>query len=176
MISFEDFRGIFTGAGFSEKELRRFYGSVRKSVILKHVGRRAWPQLIKLEEMCQWPVLRKIDDPSLSIYQGADDELRDEFIKNIGEEKELRKKKGPHKVPSWTRLQRIVSARIDLLTHIFNFSGEDSAYCESVSKRYGAIIERRSANKKKLWKIGLGAGAATLAGAAAFWYLSHEKK
>jgi hypothetical protein len=37
-------------------------------------------------------------------------------------------------------------------------------------------LGKRTKNRKKLWTIGIGAGAATLAGAAALWYMSKKKK
>jgi hypothetical protein len=177
VISFSEFKKIFSGTGFHEGELRKFYCSIKKSVILARLGKRVWPDLIKLEAQQQWPILQKIADPKLSIYQGADKELLDRFIKTIFEEKGVREQKAPSgKISHWTRLQSIIKERIELFTHIFGFSAEDAKYCARVAARYLQIIEKRTRNRKKMWKISIGAGAATLAGAAALWYIAKKKK
>ena len=177
MISFEEFKVIFRETGFNERELQRFFCSIKKSVILGHVGKRVWPELIKLEAQYQWPILQKIADPKLSIYRGADRELLDRFIKTIDEEKVVRGQRAPlGKISHWTQFRSILRERTELFTHIFGFSEEDARYCEKVAARYLHILEKRTKNRKKMWTIGIGAGAATLAGAAALWYMSKKKK
>lgn len=177
MIRLKEFLQIFKGAGFSEGELRKFYYSVKKSAILRHLGKRAWSELFKLEENCQWPVLQGIDDPQLPIYSGADETLLERFMKSISTEKEIRAyRSSMHKVRYWSLLQEVIEDRTDLLVAIFGFSEKDVRYCERVAERYGQILERKAREKKKLWQIGIGAGAATLAGAAAIWYLSKKDK
>jgi hypothetical protein len=178
VISFSELSDIFNGTDFNRDDLRRFYRSVKKSMILRQLGKRAWPELFQLEEKCQWPVLKKIDDPSLSIYRGADRELLDRFIRTISEEKEIRKRKTTvNKVSYWSRLQAIIEERTDLLSQVFGFCGSDFSYCERIADRYGKILDRkRKENKKKMWQLGVGAGAATLAGAATYWYVSKKER
>ena len=81
-----------------------------------------------------------------------------------------------NKVRYWSLLQAVIEERINLLATIFGFSEKDMKLCELVAERYGKIIERKAKEKKKLWQIGIGAGAATLAGAAAIWYISKKDK
>jgi hypothetical protein len=178
VISFKEFSAVFKGAGFTEGQLKSFYHSVKKSLILSHLGKRSWPELFKLEERCQWPVLRRIDNPELPVYRGADGELLARFIATIKEEKEIRERKSStDKVRYWTRLQSLIEERLDLFKQIFGLSSKDVEYCETVAERYGAILSRKATSKKKMWQIGVGAGtAATLAGAAAYWYLSKKEK
>lgn len=177
MIMFSELSEIFKGTAFTEAELKRFYYSVKKSVILVHLGKRSWPELFKLEESCQWPVLQKIGDPKLPIYMGADKALLDKFIRTISEEKVIRQRKSStDKVRYWSLLQALIQERTDLFIHIFGFDGNDVKYCETISERYSRMIERRASNKKKMWQIGIGAGAATIAGAAAIWYMSKKDK
>jgi hypothetical protein len=177
MISFHEFKDIFKDIGFEEEELKRFYYSIKKSLLLRYLGKRSWQDLIKLEEQHQWPVLQRITDPNISIYRGADKELLDKFMKSIAEEKSIRGQRGSTgKVPYWNRLRALIEERIDLFTHIFGFSKADIKHCEAVSERYSKIVEKRDEGRKKLWKIGIGAGAATLAGAAALWYMSKKEK
>jgi len=177
MIRLKEFLHIFKGTGFTEGELKKFFYSVKKSVILRHLGKRSWPELFKLEEKCQWPVLQRIDDPRLPIYSGADKTLLQRFIKTISTEKDMRAHRSSmHKVRYWSLLQEVIEERIDLLVSIFGFSEKDVRYCELVAERYGKILERKVREKKKLWQIGIGAGAATLAGAAAIWYISKKDK
>ena len=177
MISFKELSAIFKDTGFTERELKKFYYSVKKSVILHYLGKRSWPELFKMEEGCQWPVLRRIDDPKLPIYAGADRTLLERFIKTISTEKELRAyRSSMNKVRYWSLLQAVIEERINLLATIFGFSEKDMKLCELVAERYGKIIERKAREKKKLWQIGISAGAATLAGAAAIWYISKKDK
>ncbi len=178
MISFKEFSGIFKGSGFSERELRSFYHSVKKSVILHNLGKRSWPELFRLEERCQWPVIRRIDDPDLPIYRGADKELLSRFIRTVTEEKRIRERKiSFDKVQYWTTLQSLIEERLDLFRQIFGFSPEDVEYCETVAERYGKILEKKATNRKKMWQIGIGTGAAAgLAGAAAYWYIRKKEK
>ncbi len=177
MIRLKELLNIFKDAGFTEEELKNFYSSVKKSVVLRHIGKRSWPALFKLEAECQWPVLQKIDDPNLPIYAGADSTLLKRFIKTITSEKELRSHRSSmHKVRYWSLLQAIIDERLDLLISIFGFSEKDVKHCELIAERYGQALEKKANEKKKLWQIGLGAGAATLAGAAAIWYISKKDK
>ncbi len=177
MIRFKELSAIFKNTGFTEGELKKFYYSVKKSVILRHLGKRSWPELFKLEEECQWPFLRRIDDPKLPIYRGADKTLLQRFIKSISTEKDMRRyRSSMPKVRYWSLLQEVIAERIDLLVSIFGFSEEDVRHCELVAERYGKIVERKIMERKKLWQIGIGAGAATLAGAAAIWYISKKDK
>ncbi len=177
MISFKELSAIFKDTEFREVELKKFYFSVKKSVILRHLGKRSWPELFKIEEGCQWPVLRRIDDPELPIYAGADRTLLEKFIKTISTEKEMRAHRSSmHKVRYWSLLQSVIEERIDLLATIFDFSKEDLKHCELAAQRYGKIVERKARERKKFWQIGIGAGAATLAGAAAIWYISKKDK
>jgi hypothetical protein len=177
LVTFKEFLSIFKGTDFTAEELRAFYYSVRKSVILRLVGRGYWPEIFRLEERCQWPVVRMIDDPNLFIYKGADKVLLDKFIKTISDEKRIRKQRSFFdKVRYWSLLQAIIDERIDLFTQIFGFSQDDIGRCNTIAEKYSQIIERRIKNRKKLWKIGIGTGAATLAGAAAFWYIHKKDK
>ena len=176
MIKLKEFLSIFRGIGFSDDELRIFYHSVGKTVILRLAGRRSWSEIFSIEEQCQWPVIRKIDDPKLPIYKGADKALLERFIETINEEKSLRCRKAYlDKVRYWTRLQAVIDERIELFTQIFGFSEVDIRHCELVAARYSKMVDGRTARKKKLWTIGIGTGAATLAGAAA-WYLYKKDK
>jgi hypothetical protein len=178
MIGLKEFTAIFRSAGFSEGELKNFYYSVKKSVILRYLGKRSWPDLFRLEEHCQWPVLRRIDNPDLPIYRGADRELLSGFVRTITEEKKIREgKQSIEKVRYWTMLQSLIEERIGLFTQIFDFCRKDIRHCEMVAERYGKILDRKAKTRKKIWQIGIGAGAAaTLAGAAAYWYISKKEK
>jgi len=177
VISFYEFKDIFKDIGFEEEELKQFYYSIKKSLLLRYLGKRSWQDLIKLEEQYQWPVLQRITDPNISIYRGADKELLDKFIKSISEEKSIRgQSTSIGKIPYWPRLRSLIEERIDLFTHIFGFSKADIKHCKAVAERYSKTAEKRTEGRKKLWKIGIGAGAATLAGAAALWYISKKEK
>ncbi len=177
MVTFKGFLSIFKDTEFTVSELRIFYFSVKKSVILRRAGRRFWPEIFKLEEQSQWPVVRRIGDPNLPIYKGADRALLERFIKTIDEEKRIRERKASFdKVRYWTLLQSLIDERIELFTNIFGFTEKDFKYCEIIADRYSKIVEKRIKNRKKIWTIGLGTGAATLAGAAAWYMYKKDKK
>lgn len=176
MVTFKQFVAIFKGMDFTSRELGKFYHSIKKSVILRVVGKRSWPEIYKLEEKCQWPVLRTIDDPTLPIYHDADRVLLERFIRTITEEKELRQRRSSiDKVRYWTLLQAVIDERIELFIQIFGFGDKDVKYCGAVAERYMRIRDKRIQARKKMLKIGIGTGAATLAGAAALWYISSKK-
>ena len=150
MISFEEFKKIFRGTGFNERELQRFFCSIKKSVILGHLGKRVWPDLIKLEAQYQWPILQKIADPKLSIYRGADKELLERFINTIDEEKGVRGRgRRLGKISHWTQLQSILRDRTELFTHIFGFSEEDTRYCEKGCSTVFAYIGKKDEKPEK---------------------------
>ena len=177
MVTFKELLSIFKGTDFTASELKIFYFSVKKSVILRQAGRRFWPEIFKLEEQSQWPVVRRIGDPKLPIYKGADGALLERFIKTIAEEKRIREQKASFdKVRYWTLLQSLIEERIELFTNIFGFNEKDFKHCELVAHRYLEIVEKRIRNRKKMWTIGLGTGAATLAGAAAWYMYKKDKK
>ena len=177
MIHLKEFLKTFKGTDFKEEELKVFYRSIKKSIILQHFGKRSLPELFKLEDKCQWPVLQKIDDPGLPIYKDADRALLNRFIKNIKEEKALREEKDKtDKYKYWSGLRSIIEERFKLFKDIFDFCERDIKRCEMVADRYRKMRERRIENRKKLWKFGIGAGATALAGAAAIWYLSKKEK
>jgi hypothetical protein len=146
-------------------------------VTLRLTGKRSWPEMFKLEDRCQWPVLRKLGDPELSVYEGADPALLERFIKTISEEQNLRERRASFdKVRYWSLLQSIIDERIELFTQIFGYSDKDIEHCERVAERYGKIREKRIRDRKKMWKIGIGTGVATVAGAAALWYVTKKEK
>lgn len=178
MITFGQFSANFKGTDFKNEELKRFYDSVKKIIILRMAGKMSWSEIYKLEETCQWPVLRRIGDPALSIYKGADKDLLERFIKTISEEKDLREKKASlDKVKYWSLLQSVIDERTSLFTQVFGFDKEAMDRCEMVAERYSRIREKRIKTRKKLWKIGIGTGAAaTITGAAALWYISKKDK
>lgn len=177
VITFREFSVIFKGTDFTNEELRRFYYSVKKTIILRLAGKRSWPEIFKLEGECQWTVLRRIGDPGLSVYEGADKVLLERFIKTISEEKRLREHRSSFdRVRFWSLLQAVIDERIELFTRIFGFSKKEVEYCRTVAERYSKIREKRIGNRKKMWKIGIGTGAATLAGAAALWYIAKKDK
>ena len=175
MVTLKGFLAIFKGTEFSAEELGNFYHSVKKTVILRFAGRRFWSEIFRLEEQAQWPVVRRIGDPKLAIYSGADKSLLDRFISTIDEEKKIRQRKNSlDKVRYWTMLQSVIDERIELYTYIFGFSDKDIRYCKIVAERYSSAVEKRISSRKKIWTIGLGTGAATIAGAAA-WYMYNKK-
>jgi hypothetical protein len=175
MTNLREFLKSFEDMGFDVEELKIFYRSVRKSVILTFFNKRALSELFKLEDKCQWPLLQRIADPALPIYQKADKDLLVAFIKNINDEKALRAEKS--KMDSdeyWRTLFAIIKGRLEIFKVIFDYCNKDVRRCEMVAERYKRSRQRKIEESKKLWKFGIGAGATALAGSAALWYFSRR--
>jgi hypothetical protein len=177
MRNLRDFIKSFEGTGFEAEELKIFYRSVRKSVILGFFDKRAVWELFTLEDQCQWPLLQRIADPALPVYQNADKDLLDAFMKSIDDEKAIRAEKGRMETKKyWQALFGIIERRLEFFKAIFNFCNKDVRRCEIVAERYKRSRQNKIEDSKKLWKYGIGAGASALAGAAALWYLSRRAR
>jgi hypothetical protein len=175
MISLKEFLKIFRDTDFERSALENFYRSIRKSTILLHLGKRSLSDIFQQEENHQWPVLQRIDNPDLPLYDGADKALLDAFIKTIENEKALREqKRHMERVKYWNSLLEIIEKRAELFRSIFNFCKKDDRHCEAVAERYKRIGDRRARKRRTAWGIGIGAG--TAAGAAALWYISKKEK
>jgi len=170
MISLEELLKIFENANFIQKALSRFYRSIRKSVVLSYAGRSALPLFLKLDEEVQWPILKEIDDPNLSIYEGTDPELLAAFIQTIRVQKERN---------SWLTLQKSVQERARLYERIFDFSPQEIAACKREGRRFEEILIKKSRKRRLMIGVGVGGGiaAAGAVGAGAFlWWKAREKK
>jgi len=175
MISLKEFLKVFRDTGFERHVLENFYRSVRKSTILLHLGKRSLSEIFQQEEIHQWPVLQRIDNPDLPLYHGADKALLDAFIKTIQDEKTLRgQKRHMERVKYWNSLLQIIEKRAELFRSIFNFCKKDDQHCEAVAARYKRIGERRARKRRTAWGLGIGAG--TAAGAAALWYIKKKDR
>ena len=176
MIKLREFSDIFRGTDFTGKELEKFYYSIRKSVILRLSGRRAWPELLRLEESCQWPVLQRISDPLLPIYRGADAVLLDRFIKTISEERTIRGRGSSiNTVSCWSRIQFIIKARTDLFMQIFDFCRKDIIHCEKVAEKYMRSKERKTNNRGKLSKLNTVDGMERLGRISPVWHSRQDR-
>jgi hypothetical protein len=176
MVTLKEFLRIFEGTSFQEKELRRFYHAVHKAVILQLLGKISWSELLRLQDRCLWPVLQRLDDPTLPIYRGADKELLALFIGSIRREKEVRASKSGGKGSHWNHLQTVLNERTELYKSIFDFSKRDISHCIKAAERYRVMQEGLRRRRRRAWQIAIGSGAATIAGAAALWHLSKDKK
>lgn len=175
MISQEEFLKIFKNTGFPEEKLIKFYESIKKSVILFHVGRSTRPQLLKLEKEYQWPILRNIDNPKLEIYKGADPVLLLMFINSIKDEKEILLGKGKFsKEDAWRIFNIVIETRMNLYKNIFGFTKKDIEWCKKVAERYRKVITRRK--KNALLKSGLGIAAAGVVGTGIYFLIKNNGK
>ena len=175
MLTLKEFLKIFRDTAFEQTELTNFHRSVRKSAILLLLGKRKLTEVFHQEENYQWPILREIDNPGLTLYRNADKTLLAEFIKTIENEKILREqKKHMERVKYWNSLLEILEKRAELFRSIFNFGKKDETHLEAVAERYKRIVGRRAKKRNTAWGIGLGAG--TAAGAAALWYITKGKE
>jgi hypothetical protein len=163
MTNLRKFLQMFEDAGFDEDDLKIFYRSVRKSVILSFFEKRALRELFELEDKCQWPVLQRIADPALPLYRNVDKTLLDSFIGGIRAEGTLRAEKGGMEDGAyWKALRQILEGRTGMYQAIFDYCHKDVRRCEVVAGRYKRARQRRIEDSKKLWKYGIGAGATAL--------------
>jgi hypothetical protein len=177
MTSPSQFLKSFDNTGFDLEELKIFYRSVRKSVILSFFEKRAQRELFELEDKCQWPLLQRIADPLLPVYKSEDKDLLGVFMKSIQDEKVLRASKSRmHRNEYWPALYRIIEGRVAIFMAIFNFCNKDVRRCETVAARYKRSRERNVEDGKKLWKFGIGTGVTALAGAVALWHFSEKDR
>ncbi|HET6514133.1 MAG TPA: hypothetical protein VFG09_03160 [Thermodesulfovibrionales bacterium] len=168
---------FFEGTGFEPEDLRVFYRSVRKSIILTFFNKRSLSELFKLEDRCQWPLLQRLADPALLVYRDADRNLLDAFIKSINDEKALRAERSKmNRDEYWRALFGIIEGRLEMFKTIFNFCNKDVKRCLVVAERYKRSRQRRIKDGKKLWKFGIGSGATALAGAAVLLQLRTRKR
>jgi len=176
MTNLRDFLKSFENTEFDPEELKVFYRSARKSVILSFFNKRALSELFKLEDRCQWPILQRLADPSLPIYKNASKDLLAAFIKSINVEKALRSERSAmNRHEYWLALFDIIESRLDIFKAIFNFCDKDIKRCIKVAERYKSSRQRRIEDSKKLWKFGIGSGATALASAVALLKL-HARK
>lgn len=173
MINQEEFLKIFKSTNFSEEKLVNFYNSIKKSVILFHVGRIARPQLLKLEKECQWPILCRIDDKKLDIYKGADPVLLTMFINSIRDEKEiLFNKQKISRNDAWRIFNIVIEARVNIYKNIFGFTKKEVDWCKKVAERYKKALTRKK--KSLLLKSGIGIAAMGAIGAGIYFFVKNK--
>jgi hypothetical protein len=177
MTNLREFLKFFEDTGIDAKELKIFYRSVRKSVILRFFDKRALWELYKLEDKCQWPLLQRIADPALPIYENAHKDLLYAFMRSITAEKDLRAEKDTmDRDKYWLALFSLIEERIEIFKAIFGFCKKDAKRCEIVAERYRRSRQRKIEDCKKLWKFGIGSGAAALAGSTMLWHFPRRSK
>ncbi len=165
VITFNELFEIFKNSKdviIEEEQLIAFYGSIKKSVICLCARKYAFPKLLKLEEEDQWPVLRKIGDPRLDIYEDVDEKLLTMFINSIKNEEEIRS--GKSKLSSDERIVAFrvwIQNRTELYAIIFKFTEKDIAYCEKAAEKYeNKIIREKKKRIIKATETDAGAAAA----------------
>jgi hypothetical protein len=168
MIGQEEFLKIFEKSPeFSRAELIRFYRSVRKSIMLSYAGRKGIPMLTDIDQKYQWPVLRRMDDPKLSIFEGADAELLSVFLQTIQKQK---------KKNSWPAVREMAQKRARLYPSIFGLTREELDICVKI----GIALEKKLIKKHNAWKMAIGFGTAGIvvvgAAAGAGLYLKKKNK
>lgn len=167
MISRGEFLKIFKDTSFPQKDLGRFHRSIKKSVILFYAGRNSLPLLLKLVTEDQWPILKEIDDPNLSIYEGADPELLAAFIETIKRQKENN---------SWLVLRDSAQKRAELYERIFDFSPQEIEVCKRVGIKFEEILIKKSRKRRLMVGGGIAAAGAVGAAGAFLWWKNREKK
>lgn len=169
MISLKEFLEIFKGTSFSQDALISFYRAAKKSVILSYAGRQGFLLLLKLDKERLWPILKEIDNPALSIYEGADPELLLAFVQTIKEQKEKN---------SWLGLREAVLKRARLYEDIFGFSLQEVEFYQEIGRRFEEKLIKN--NKRKRLLVG-GGMAMAMAGAMGtgtyfFWRKRRRRK
>ena len=168
MIPLKEFLAIFNeDSRFTRQELERFYRSVKRVVILSFAGNKGYSLLTKIAMKDQWPILKKIDEQGLSIYDGADTNLLSAFIRTIKEQK---------KNDTWLTLRKTTLEIARLYPDIFDFSEKEIERCAKIGRNFEKLAIKK-AHFLKL--VGWGAlGAAGVAGAvgAGIYIRKKQKK
>lgn len=159
MISVEEFLKTFRQAEdvrLPEEVLKKFHGSIKKSIILADAGHFALDKLLKLEEEWQWPVLRLIGNPNLSVYKGADSVVLNEFINSIQDELKIRKQYGGklkfEGEDCWIILRLQVYRRIELFQYIFDLQEKEIERCKRAGERFERILKKKREESRTLLK------------------------
>ena len=162
MIELVEFLGIFSeNTDFSVKELIRFYRSVKKIVALSYAGKKGLPLLIRVDQKDQWPVLKRMDNPSLSIYKEADDqELLQAFIQTIKDQK---------KKNSWITLQESIRKRASLYVKILCLTPEEVEKCKLLGQKMEKKLIRRDSRRRLAIGVGTGITAAGAIGTGIYF-------
>ena len=171
MVDFEEFRMIFEKSKdvtITEGELKKFYDSIIPSLVYFFAGRNCAEKLVKIEEECQWPVLKKIKNKKMDIYKGVDGPTLRMFINSIKDEEEVRLQKKFAKGEAWIMLRILIQARMEIYKSIFELSESD---LEKIKKEAGKIKRR-----KLLKTIGVGAMIAGVIGTTYALFKNHSKK
>ncbi|MFA6383574.1 MAG: hypothetical protein WCX17_04065 [Parcubacteria group bacterium] len=188
MLSLKEFVKIFENKKPHIPLLRlvNFYLSIRKCFILERFGNVTYPKIRELSDKYQWPVLEKLADQNLEVYNVYPKGMLDKgllkiFINGIEDEISIRARRKKISKDDFYRYQKVlIYDRIGCFKSIFGCTKEDLEYFESVAGRYRGSVSKK-AEKGKLWrKIGLvtvGIGAASIiAGAAVLYEKVTEKK
>lgn len=155
---FENSEDVF----FPKEELLKFLKSTRKMFILYFAGDVALKELLRHEETRQWPILCKLGNEKLDIYQEAEDiSSLNMFISSIKDEMTIRSQKDKLSSADYAQsLYLLTESRISLFVNMFEFNKNDLDYCEKAAKRY-VKMKRKALKKRKILKrIGYGFAAA----------------
>lgn len=104
------------------KVFKYFHGSADEYFIQSHAKNPDWPKILEIEEKFQWPILMKLDDPCLPIYEGGNEKDKSDFISSVRNEKQLRKRFQSREIirEEYEReLKSIIMKRLHLMRQIF---------------------------------------------------------
>lgn len=144
MISEKKLNKMLSDIDLSKKLQADLYNSVIESITYTLAGNALYYLLIKVEKECQWPVLQKLGNPNLNIYQElikgynnskSIQNLIKEFIHGIKLEKEIRKDKKAEltvdkiKHHSHVVLRAVIRSRVRIFETMFNMTNKDMIIC-----------------------------------------------
>lgn len=174
IISQAKFLEIFKKTEFSRAELVNFYKSIKRSIIYNYAGRKGYYKLVEIERAYQWPILSKIDNPTLPIYEGADEKLLSAFLNSIQDEKQLRNNTDDLTPRDcWVIFRILIRSRIELYENIFGLTKDELAKYKKIGERYEKTLIYR---EKRSLRVGLGAGAILGGAATLAAYYNYKKR
>jgi hypothetical protein len=169
-LFFETFLGS-KDVRLKHEEVRQYLDSIKKSMKLLYavnsaedhsqtiVAKKLLSELMADHEKNQWPILKKINDRRLDIYDGLSEGITTMFILSISDELKLRSRKfrsDKDKIDAWNYLKAMIRARAELYREKFGMSDDDL----ETFKKQGADYAKKEALERTLKKVALiGAGA-----------------
>jgi hypothetical protein len=163
VTTLDEFIEIFKNTAFSHRSIVRYYRScIKQYALVIFIPGQAKQKILELEENYQWPILRHLDNPGLEVYRGVKKKRRDNFIRLINREQQMR-------TQSWKELRETIGERVKFYEIVFDFNEEDISYCRRLAERY----ERRLLKRKKakiLKTLAIGTGVAGVTGMGMYFY------
>lgn len=141
MISFQVFLKRVKPLGLSEESEKLCYSHTIEILAEYEKEDPDCKKIREVEEKYQWPILSKLDDPTLNFYANVEEEYRREFINLILDEKKLRlNSKTMPKEEYEKEIGMIIAKRVRYFAMMLNFTARDAKDFKKNPLKFLAIV------------------------------------